>query len=164
MRKLRIEEVETAQGYKARKWQSHTQLSTQCTLPFPPAAITCTGQEPSTPLLITESISALASERSYFLDNLHPVDCYPSFRARLASSFQETFLDCPSLILCLFSGFPQPWARVLCPTVLISTCHTALSCSRSWAISYSILELQSFVEHLCEAGIKSVVLVGRTND
>ena len=64
----------------------------------------------------------------------------------------------------LFSGFPQPWARVLCLTVLISTCHSVLICSRSWAISYSILELQSFVERLCEAGIKWAVLVGWTND
>ena len=40
-----------AQGYKARKWQSHIQLSTQYTLPSPPAPITCKAQEPSTPFL-----------------------------------------------------------------------------------------------------------------
>ena len=51
----------------------------------------------STPFLIAKSLSALASERSCFLYNHHPVDYYSSFRTRLVSSFQETFLDCPSL-------------------------------------------------------------------
>ena len=69
-----------------------------------------------------------------------------------------------SKVWCLFSGFLQPWAWVLCLTVIISTCHSVLICSRSWAISYSIVELQSFVERLCEAGIKWAVLVGWTND
>ena len=126
----------------------------------PHAPTTCKGQEPSMPFLIPKFLSAIASERSYFpvLTQLTPFCLSELIWCHLSRKLSRLPL---SKVWCLFSGFPQP---VGMGPLSQRTCHSVLSCSRSWVISYSILELQSLVERLCKAGIKSTVLVGWTND
>ena len=84
-----------AQEHKARKWQSQVQMPS-CSCPLP------TGTNHLQWARTHHAISHLQACKRFclweaLLSNLHPANCYLSFRTHLESPFQETFLDIPSL-------------------------------------------------------------------
>lgn len=153
-----------AQEHKARKWQSQVQMPS-CSCPLP------TGTNHLQWARTHHAISHLQACKRFclweaLLSNLHPANCYLSFRTHLESPFQETFLDIPSLksdsssldLLSPTHGRPRPISQ-----------HLSHSAIQSWAAQspgpfHIPLWSSRANREMMHKGIISIALVSQTNE